>query len=96
MRKALSPRELGFTKRAYNRLSKALREETDVRTFRRLQAVLMVAAEHDLAMTAHLTGCSQRSLYRFVNRYLEARDTAALRDLGRSGRPQMRLPMSAS
>jgi transposase len=87
MRKALSPRELGFTKRDYNRLSKALREETDVRTFRRLQAVLMVAEEHDLAMTAHLTGFSQRSLYRFVNRYLEARDTAALRDLGRSGRP---------
>lgn len=35
MRKALSPRELGFTTRDHLKLAKALREETDVRTFRR-------------------------------------------------------------
>ncbi len=87
MRKALSPRELGFTKRDHRRLAKALREESDVRTFRRVQAVLMVVEEYDLATTAHLTGFSQRSLYRFVSRYLGARDVVALRDDGRSGRP---------
>ncbi len=87
MRKALSPRELGFTTRDHLKLAKALREETDVRTFRRLQAVLIVAAEHDLATTARLTGFSQRSLYRFVSRYLGARDIAALRDEPRAGRP---------
>ncbi len=87
MRKALTPRELGFTKRDHQRLAKALREETDVCTFRRLQAVLMVAEEHDLATTAHLTGFSQRSLYRFVGRYLGTRDTSALRDGARTGRP---------
>lgn len=89
MRKALSPRELGVAKRDLYRLAKAMREETDVRTFRRLQAVLMVGEEHDLATTAHLTGFSQRSLYRFVSRYLGARDVAALRDEGRSGRPRV-------
>lgn len=87
MRKALSPRELGFTTRDRLRLAKALREETDVRTFRRLQAVFIIAEEHDLATTARLTGFSQRSLYRFVSRYLGARDIAALRDESRAGRP---------
>lgn len=74
MRKALSPRELGFAKRNHNRLAKALREEPDVRTFRRVQAVLMVAEDHDMATAAHLTGFSRRSLYYFVARYLGARD----------------------
>ena len=87
MRKALSPRELGFTKRDHARLAKALRDESEVRTLRRLQAVFMVAEEHDSATTAHLTGFSQRSLYRFVSRYLAAHDVAALRDEARSGRP---------
>ncbi len=87
MRKALSSRELGFTKRDHNRLAKALREEPDVRTFRRVQAVLMVAEDHDMATAAHLTGFSRRSLYRFVARYLGARDVTTLRDEERSGRP---------
>src|SRR5689334_24103120 len=87
MRKALSPADLGFSKRDDQRLMKALREETDLRTFRRLQAVLLVAQGHDLAATAHLTGFSQRSLYRFVKRYLHAHQVTALRDSKRSGRP---------
>lgn len=40
-----------------------------------------------MATTAHLTGFSQRSLYRLVNRYLAAHQTAVLRDSMRSGRP---------
>jgi len=87
MRKALSPADLGFNKYDRRRLAKALREEADVRTFRRLQAVLLIAEGHDLASTAHLTGFSQRSLYRLVNRYMDAHQTTALRDLIRSGRP---------
>ena len=87
MRKAPSPAELGFTKRDYGRLTAALRQEADVRAFRRLQAVLLVAEGHGLAATAHLTGFSQRSLYRFINRYLDAHQTTALRDEDRAGRP---------
>jgi transposase len=87
MRKAPSPADLGFSKYDRQRLAKALREEADVRTFRRLQAVLLIAEGYDLASTSHLTGFSQRSLYRLVNRYLDAHQTTALRDLMRSGRP---------
>ena len=87
MRKALSPAKLGFSKHDQRRLAKALREEADVRTFRRLQAVLLVAEGHDLATSAHLTGFSQRSLYRLVSRYLEAHQATALRDEERAGRP---------
>lgn len=87
MRKALSPAELGFSKHDQRRLTNALREEADVRTFRRLQAVLLVAQGHDWATTAHLTGLSQRSLYRLVSRYLETHQARALRDEERSGRP---------
>lgn len=89
MRKALSPADLGFSRRDRQRLMKALREEADVQTFRRLQAVLFVAEGHDLATTAHLTGFSQRSLYRFVNRYLGVHQAIALRDSMRSGRPKV-------
>jgi len=87
MRKALSPAALGFRKRDLTRLAKALREERNIHTFRRLQAVLLVAQGYDWATTAHLTGFSQRSLYRFVNRYLATHQTTALRDSMRSGRP---------
>ncbi len=87
MRKALSPAELGFGKRDHQRLAKALRPEADVRTFRRLQAILLIAEGQDWTTTSHLTGFSQRSLYRFVSRYLDAHQTTALRDGERAGRP---------
>ena len=51
MRKALSRAELGVSKRDDQRLTKALRAETDLPTFRRLQAVLLVAQGHALAAT---------------------------------------------
>lgn len=87
MRKALDPAGLGFAKRDRRRLTRALREESDARTLRRLQAVLLVAEGHDFATSARLTGFSQRSLYRFVGRYLDAHQVSALRDEERSGRP---------
>lgn len=87
MRTALSPAALGFTRHDGRRLMGALREESDARTLRRLQAVLLVAEGHDLMTSARLTGFSQRSLYRFVSRYLDAHQVSALRDGERSGRP---------
>jgi hypothetical protein len=62
MRKALNPAEIGFTHRDHQRLQKAPREETELRTFRRVQAVLLMAEGCALAMIAHLTGFSLRSL----------------------------------
>jgi transposase len=96
MRKALSPAELGFSKHDQRRLTKALREEPDVRTFRRLQAVLLIAEGHDWATTAHLTGLSQRSLYRLISRYLEAHQAIALRDEERAGRPVVATQVTAA
>ena len=40
-------------------------------------------------MAAHLTGFSQRSLYRFVSRYLNAHQTTALCDDKHTGRPAL-------
>ena len=96
MRKALSPAALGFTQRDRRRLTGALREEPDARTLRRLQAVLLVAEGHDLTTSARLTGFSQRSLYRFVSRYLEAHQVSALRDEQRSGRPATATQLTAA
>lgn len=87
MRKARDPVELGFTKSDHRRLMKALREEADARMVRRLQAVLLVADGYDFATSAHLTGFSQRSLYRFVSRYLAVHQASTLRDEERTGRP---------
>ncbi len=89
MRRALSPAELGFSKHDHQRLAKALRTETEARTLRRLQAVRLVAAGYDLTTAAHLTGFSQRSLYRFVSRYLKAHQTTALSDEKHTGRPSL-------
>jgi transposase len=49
--------------------------------------VLLVAEGHDRATAAHLTGLSQRSLYRLVSRYLEAHQAEPLCDEDRAGRP---------
>jgi len=89
MRRALSPAELGFSKRDHQRLAKALCTETDARALRRLQAVRLVAEGYALTTAAHLTGFSQRSLYRFVSRYLNAHQTTALADEKHTGRPAL-------
>lgn len=89
MRRPLSPAEFGFTKRDQQRLATALRTETDARALRRLQAVRLVAEGYGLTEAAHLTGFPPRSLYRFVRRYLDARQTAALRDDEHTGRPAL-------
>ena len=96
MRKAISPVELGFSKRDLRRLEKALGEESELRTFRRLQAVLLIAEGHDRATAAHLTGFSQRSLYRLVSRYLQAHQAEALRDQVRDGRPAVAAQITAA
>lgn len=89
MRRPLNLAELGFSKRDQQRLARALRTETDARTLRRLQAVRLVAEGYDLATAARLTGFSQRSLYRFVSRYLAAHQTIALCDDKHTGRPAL-------
>jgi transposase len=87
MRKSLSPAELGFQGRDRRCLSRALDQAAQVRCFRRLQAVLLVARGQGVAQAAQLTGLSLRSVYRLVARYLQSHRVADLKDRPRSGRP---------
>lgn len=87
MRRALSPSELGFTTHDRQRLQQALVATDDLRLFRRLQAVLLVANGTSFAATATITGLSIRTVYHLVGQYLPEHSVAALQEQARAGRP---------
>jgi transposase len=87
MRTAKGPIELGFTRYDRPRLKKALRGATEVRDFRRLQAVLLVAQGRPIAEVAQITCASKRSVYGWVQRYLRRHRVEDLIEQPRSGRP---------
>lgn len=70
------------------RLSKALKQVKDKRSYVRLRAVLLVAQGHELPSVCTLLECSRATLYRWVGRYLKAHDPADLFDAPRQGRPR--------
>lgn len=87
MRRPLSPPELGFTARDRQRLRQALAAADEVRLFRRIQAVLLVADGSSVAEAAAITGLSGRTVYHVVGHYLATHSVAALHEQVRSGRP---------
>lgn len=87
MRTAKGPAELGFTRYDRPRLTKALRGANEVRDFRRLQAVLLVARGHPIAEVAQITCVSRRSVYTWLGRYLKDHRVEDLTERPRSGRP---------
>jgi transposase len=87
MRHAKTSRELGFTQYDRRRLAKALKRVSDAHTYRRLQAVLLVARGRSIGEVAQIAGVSPRSVYHWVERYLRAHRADDLRDRPRSGRP---------
>lgn len=87
MRTAKSAKELGLTGHDQRRLERALKTTRDKRTFQRLQAVLWMAQGHAASEVAQLLNVSLPSVYSWVQRYLATRQTAALRDEPRPGRP---------
>ena len=87
MRRPLSPTGLGFTARDRKRLRQACAAADDVRLFRRLQAVLLVADGASFAEAATITGLSVRTVYYVVDQYLAAHTVAALYEQARTGRP---------
>jgi len=87
MRRALSPSELGFTVRDRKQLQQALVATHDLRLFRRIQAVLLVATGSSFTEAAAITGLSARTVYYLVGQYLPAHSVAALHEQARSGRP---------
>ena len=60
MRRARTPHELGFDQYDRQRLTRALGRATDVRFFRRVQAVLLLARGFSIPEAAAITG-AQRS-----------------------------------
>jgi transposase len=89
MRRPLSPSELGFTARDRKRLRQALAMTDDVRLFRRLQAVMLVADDSSFAEAAAITGWSVRTVYHLVGQYLSAHSVVALHEQAPSGRPHV-------
>jgi len=87
MRRARTPNELGFDQYDRQRLARALERATDVRTYRRLQAVLLVARGYLVPQVAGLTGAKPAAVYDWVQRYLRTHQTDDLADAPRSGRP---------
>jgi transposase len=87
MRRTRTPNELGFDHHDRQRLARALRRATDVRTYRRVQAVLLVARGHPAPEVARLTGAKAAAIYDWVRRYLRTHHPGDLADAPRSGRP---------
>jgi transposase len=96
MRKAKSPAALGFDQHDRRRLAKALSQATDVLTYRRVQAVLLVAQGWSINEVADLSGTDVSTVYRWVERYLRHRQVADLADSPRSGRPPSAPKITAS
>jgi transposase len=68
-------------------LGHALRDATDLRTFRRSQAVLLVARGFAVPAVAEFTGAKPAAIYGWVRRYCRAHRSDSLVDAPRSGRP---------
>jgi transposase len=88
MRPPRTPAALGFDRRDQPRLTRAIESCPDARTFRRLQAVLLVARGRTVPEVARLTDLKPWAIYAWLRRYLAAHRPDALTDRPRSGRPK--------
>ena len=96
MRRARGPSELGFTSHDRRRLRRALKQCPDARSFRRIQATLLVADGWPVREAARITASSQRAVYQWVGRYSRRRQADILFDLPRSGRPLVASALTAA
>ncbi len=87
MQRARTPHQRNLDGRDRRRLARALCGVVDVATYRRLQAVLLVARGMSPAEVAAATGLSARTVMRCVARYRAVRRPAALCTQPRRGRP---------
>ncbi len=88
MRRAKNPTERGFDPYDRGRLSRALHDVQDVRTYRRIQAVLLVAQDRTVQDAAEIAGVRPWAVYAWIRTYLQAHDPDRLQDAPRSGRPR--------
>jgi transposase len=88
MRRARTPDELGLDHHDRRRLASALARATDLRFYRRLQAVLSVARGLPVSEVAPITGATPDAIYGWLRCYLQEHDPDCLRDAPRTGRPR--------
>lgn len=96
MRIAKKATELGFKWVDRRRLANALKQVEDARSYRRLQAVLLVAKGHNINEVARLSGKRSQTIYNWVNLYLQNHAVESLFDCFRSGRPLSANAVTAS
>ncbi len=88
MRRATPATSRGFISSDARRLAQALRHTSDVRAYRRIQAVLLVAQGRSVSEVARVTATRRWSIHNWVRRYLRTRRPDCLRDAARPGRPR--------
>jgi len=88
MRRAKNPTERGFDPYDQQRLAKALHGIREVRTYRRVQAVLWVAQGRAVAEAAQIADVQPWAVYAWIGTYLRTHDPDSLRDAPRPGRPR--------
>src|SRR5256885_1193644 len=88
MRRARTPDELGLDRYDRQRLARALERATDLRYFRRLQAVLLVARGFPVPDVARITDFKPDAVYHWLRLYLRTHQPDCLRDAPRAGRPR--------
>jgi len=88
MRRAKNPTERGFDPYDQRRLRRGLHGVRDVRTYRRIQAVLLVAQGQTVQEAAKIAGVQPWAVYAWLRTYLHTHRPESLRDAPRSGRPR--------
>src|ERR1051326_394542 len=88
MKKPTDPSKLGFTGHDRNRLAKAMNKTENVRLFRRILAVLLIAQGRSFPEASQICGLSRSTIYNLVKRYLQCHRIASLQDEDHTGRPQ--------
>jgi transposase len=94
LRRAKSASERGFDRHDKRRLTRALQKAAEIRTYRRVQAVLLVAQGRTVPEAARITGTQPWSVYRWVRAYLHTHRPDHLQDASRSGRPPVATPIT--
>jgi transposase len=87
MRKPKSAAEHGFDRYDKRRLRRALERAVDVRTYRRVHAVLSVAQGQPVREVARLACAALRTVYAWVTTYVRTHRPQSLEDAPRPGRP---------
>jgi transposase len=88
MRRAKPAKEVRFDQYDRRRLAAALRRATDVRTYRRTQAVLLMAQGRSVPDIARITGARPWAIYNWARRYRRTPTADSLADAARPGRPR--------